>query len=236
MQIIYVRHGDPTYNPDALTPLGERQAESVGRRVALFGVDKIYSSTSNRAIQTAKPCCEMLKKDMELLDFCNENYAWRDLHIREDDGREDWAFLCMQNEFASPELWAMQDKWYEHESVKKHNFGPGVKRIQHDTDEFLKGLGFEHIKNSGKYKILRENKDRIALFAHQGFGLAFLSSIMDIPYPAFCTHFDMCHTGMTVIDFVEKDGFAVPKILTLSNDSHLYRDGLPLDYNHYIKF
>jgi len=236
MQIIYVRHGDPTYNPDALTPLGERQAESVGRRVALFGVDKIYASTSNRAMQTAKPCCEMLKKDMELLDFCNENYAWRDLHIREDDGREDWAFLCMQNEFASPELWVMQDKWYEHESVKKHNFGPGIKRIQHDTDEFLKSLGFEHIKNSGKYKILRENKDRIALFAHQGFGLAFLSSMLDIPYPAFCTHFDMCHTGMTVIDFVEKDGFAVPKILTLSNDSHLYRDGLPLDYNHYIKF
>ena len=236
MQIIYVRHGDPTYNPDELTPLGQRQAEAVGKRVALFGVDKIYASTSNRAKQTAKPCCEMLKKEMELLDFCNENYAWRDLHIKGDDGREDWAFLCMQNEFASSEMWSMQDKWYEHESVKKHNFGPGIERIQRDTDEFLKGLGFEHIKNSGKYKILRENKDRIAIFAHQGFGLAFLSCMLDIPYPAFCTHFDMCHTGMTVIDFTEKDGFAVPKVLTLSNDSHLYRDGMPLDYNHFIKF
>ena len=236
MQIIYVRHGDPIYDPDSLTPLGLRQAEAVGKRVALFGVDKIYASTSNRAKLTAKPCCEMLKKEMELLDFCNENHAWRDLHVKDADGKGRWAFEHFRDEFASPEMWAMHDKWYDHESIKEYNFGKGIEKIQNDVDEFLKGLGFEHIKNSGKYKILRENKDRIAIFAHQGFGLAFLSCLLDIPYPAFSTHFDMCHTGMTVIDFSEQNGFAIPKILTLSNDAHLYRDGLPLDYNHYIKF
>ena len=29
MILYYVRHGDPTYNPDELTPLGHRQAEAV---------------------------------------------------------------------------------------------------------------------------------------------------------------------------------------------------------------
>jgi hypothetical protein len=29
MLLFYVRHGAPTYDPDCLTPLGERQAESV---------------------------------------------------------------------------------------------------------------------------------------------------------------------------------------------------------------
>ena len=49
MLLFYVRHGDPIYNPDSLTPLGERQAEAIARRLALYGIDKIYSSTSTRA-------------------------------------------------------------------------------------------------------------------------------------------------------------------------------------------
>lgn len=48
-------------------------------------------------------------------------------------------------------------------------------------------------------------------FAHQGFGMAFLSEILDIPYPMFANHFDICHTGMTVIEFKEEDGFAYQK-------------------------
>lgn len=38
MLLFYVRHGDPIYNPDSLTPLGERQAEAVAKRLALHGV------------------------------------------------------------------------------------------------------------------------------------------------------------------------------------------------------
>ena len=53
MLLYFIRHGDPIYNPDSLTPLGERQAEAVAKRLALFGVNKIYASTSNRAILTA---------------------------------------------------------------------------------------------------------------------------------------------------------------------------------------
>ena len=61
MLLYYVRHGDPIYNPDQLTPLGQRQAEAIGKRLAVHGIDKIYSSTSTRAYQTALPLAEMLK-------------------------------------------------------------------------------------------------------------------------------------------------------------------------------
>ena len=59
MIFYYIRHGDPTYNPDSLTALGVRQAEALAKRLALYGLDNIYSSTSNRAIMTAKPTCEV---------------------------------------------------------------------------------------------------------------------------------------------------------------------------------
>ena len=53
MLLFFVRHGDPVYVPDSLTPLGRRQAEAVAKRLARYGLDKIYVSSSARAIQTS---------------------------------------------------------------------------------------------------------------------------------------------------------------------------------------
>ena len=77
MILFYIRHGDPIYKPDQLTPLGHRQAEAVAKRLALFGVDEIYASTSTRAMQTAQPTCELLGKEPILLDWMHENHAFR---------------------------------------------------------------------------------------------------------------------------------------------------------------
>ena len=50
MLLFYIRHGDPIYDPDSLTPLGLRQAEAVAKRLSLYGLDEIYASSSNRAM------------------------------------------------------------------------------------------------------------------------------------------------------------------------------------------
>ena len=78
------------------------------------------------------------------------------------------------------------------------------------------------------------NNKRVALFAHQGFGLAFLSSLLNIPYPMFCSSFDMGHSGVSVIYFDETREVTYPKLLQLSNDSHLYREELLKGYGGWI--
>lgn len=235
MILFYIRHGDPIYEPDSLTTLGKRQAEAASKRLSLYGVDKIFSSTSNRAIMTAKPTSEITKKEIELIDFANERYAWRDLTV-ERDGITTWLFEDEEtkNLFADESVVSLGHNWYIH--PKFNGYKEGMERIHKETDEFLKSLGYEHIRNTGKYKVVKTNNDRVALFAHQGFGIAFLSSLLDIPYPFVANHFDMCHSGITVIEFKEKDGYTIPKVLSLSSDSHLYREGLPTKYNNYIYF
>ena len=235
MLFFYIRHGDPIYKPDSLTVLGEKQAEALAKRLSLYCDDKIYSSTSNRAIQTAKPTCELLKKDMELLDFANEVHAWYDFNT-ERNGSGKWLFDDEEIKmlFADESVISLGHKWYEHKELMTYK--KGIDRIYNESFEFFKSLGYEHIRNTGKYKVLNSNEERVALFAHQGFGLAFLSCILDIPYPLFVNHFNLCHTGMTVIEFREKDGFAIPRVLTLSSDSHIYCEGLPTKYNNKIYF
>lgn len=237
MIFYYVRHGDPVYAPDSLTPLGERQAEAVAKRLALYGVDKIYSSTSNRAIMTAKPTCELLKKEPELLDFANEGHAWRELTIPKEDGNgRTWLFFNQKVKqlFNSKEIRDLGDRWYDHPMFTEYE--KGINWIYDEADAFFASLGYEHDRYTGKYKVTKPNNQRVALFAHQGFGLALLSCMLDIPYPMFCTHFNMCHTGVTVIEFHEKDGYSIPQMLTLSSDSHLYREGLPTKYNNSLYF
>lgn len=239
MIFYYIRHGDPIYNPDDLTPLGSRQAEALAKRLALYGVDKIYSSTSNRAVMTARPACELLKLEPELLEFAHEQLVWEELTIPKEDGTGvTWLFQQRQALaiLSSKETRDLGHHWYEHPELAKYHYEKGIDRIYNETDDFFHNLGYEHDRYSGKYKVIKPNDQRIALFAHQGFGLAFLSCVLDIPYSMFCTHFDMCHSGFTAIEFSENDGYAIPKVLTLSSDAHLYREGLPIVYNNQLRF
>ena len=38
------------------------------------------------------------------------------------------------------------------------------------------------------------------------------------------------------LKFKEENGYAIPKVLTLSSDSHLYREGLPTKYHNVLYF
>ena len=243
MIFYYVRHGDPIYDPDSLTELGKRQAEAVGHRFAVHGLDRIYASSSTRAMQTAQPACEMLKKEKTVLDWCNEGHAWRELTVNLEDGRKTWCFHHRPSKeiFARAELLKMGKEFYKHSLVsdndylKTVDFENGLGRIQREADAFFLALGYRHDEEKGGYIAEEPTNERVALFAHQGFGLAFLSCVMDIPYNQICTRFDMGHTGVTVIEFAGKKGdLVIPQMLQLSNDSHLYKDGMGTKYQNRV--
>ena len=238
MLLFYVRHGDPIYVPDSLTPFGERQAEAVGRLLSNLRIDEIYASTSERAKLTAKPLCEITKKEPTLLDFANEIYAWNELTlISKVENCQTWLFFApeMKELFHTPEMLSLGQRWHEHpifksEEFKDKDYAAGIKRIQDGADEFIASLGYKRVAD-GKYEVINHSDKRVALFAHQGFGLAFLSCIVGIPYPMFSSHFDICTTGVTVIEFADNGGYSYPRILTLSSAAHLYKEGLPTRYN-----
>lgn len=236
MLLYYIRHGDPIYEPDGLTELGHKQAKALSKRLALYGLDEIYSSTSVRAQQTAQPTCDILGKEKILLEWAHEAKAWECFSVRGKDDKYTWAFQNYETveKFNSPEVLSMGPKWYEHPYFIQTNFQNGVQKINKNADAFLRSLGYKHDRTNNRYEILKKNDKRIALFAHQGFGLAFLSSILDIPYPVYCSRFDLGHSSVTVINFEEWNGFVYPKALQTSNDSHLYKADILTGYHNLI--
>ncbi len=235
MLLYFIRHGDPIYVPDSLTPLGERQAEAIGRRLALHGLDAVYTSPSNRARLTAQPTCELLKLEPTVLPFCDEAIAYQGFSVPH-DGSTTWCFYHgpTRDRMNSPEVRALGDEWYTHPCFADTPFTEGVLNMRTALDDFLASLGYRHDRAAHHYIEEAPNDRRIAIFAHQGAGLSFLSSLLDIPYNVFCMHFDICHTGMSVVEFPRYGGICVPRLLQHSSDGHLYHENLGTRYNNYL--
>ncbi len=236
MLLYYIRHGDPIYDPDSLTPLGHRQAEAIGRRLATYGLDEIYVSPSMRARLTAQPACEILKKEPTVIPFVDEALAWEGYATKNETGRVTWGFniVSIRALMNSPEVRALGDEWYTHPGFADTPFATGVHRMQSDADEFLLSLGYRHDRAAHHYLPEQPNDKRIAIFAHQGAGLAFLSALLDIPYNTYCLHYDIGHTGMTVVNFEVSGGVCIPQVLQHSGDGHLYREGIGTRYHNRI--
>jgi broad specificity phosphatase PhoE len=142
----------------------------------------------------------------------------------------------MVQRFNTPAVRNLGDRWYEHPDFARYSFSAGIRRINEAVDGFLLSLGLRHDRKNSRYEVVGEVPERVALFAHQGFGMLFFSSLLDIPYPFFCTHFDFGHSSMTVVNFERQGAYIYPKVLQLSNDSHLYREGILTGYHNVIRF
>ena len=241
MLFFYIRHGEPKTVPDySLTPLGHEQAKALSKRLCTFGIDRVFASPTLRTMQTAQPICDLLGKEITVCDWADEGIVWNEFTIPHPKYEHTWAFYDPKylEIFSSPEVRALGERWYEHPELAKLNFKAGVERVNAAVDEFFLSLGFRHDRANARYEVVGEhlNRERVALFAHQGFGMSFFSSMLDIPYPMFCTHFDLSHSSMSVINFERRGEYVYPQTLQLANDSHLYREGIITGYHNVIKF
>lgn len=237
MLLFILRHGDPIYNPDSLTEKGHLQAAALAKRLALYGVDKLYSSPLIRARQTAKPTEILLNKTASVEEWASETLAWKDFAFN-DNGNNTWIFhSSLKNRLRESSITARSFRWYEDPMFSGIKGKEGYERLLAASDEFFARHGYVHDRENCRYIAEKPNEERIAMFCHQGFGISWLGTLLDIPLPTVWTAMDFTHTGMTVVEFAaDKNGLCIPQVLTLSNDSHLYKEGLPTKYNNRLYF
>lgn len=229
MILYYIRHAEPIYVPDSITRYGKKQAESLANRLVLEQVDEIYSSSCNRAVMTAKPACKKLGIKCIKLDFAREDKAWADLSLQRSGEHANWCFEYpdIVKMFLDEEVTSLGANWYNHEMFSDYKFKEGLQRIDKDIDNFLESLGYKHDRSKKEYQVIKSNDKTIALVAHSGFGMAFVSSVLDIPFNVFSSHHKQMGTAhITKIEFKEVDGKCIPRLICYSDGSHLYKDGL----------
>ena len=230
MLLYIVRHGDPIYNPDTLTPKGHLQAKALSKRFLAGGLDKIYSSPMIRAQQTAEPTAEVLGMPIEILDWTSELAAAKDFFVeeRKSDGKRGWVFGINPTYYMNNESAKYYDNWYEAPFFKDYpekDFKKGFERIQNASDELLAKHGYD--RNGSVYNITNPNNDKIAVFCHAGFGSIWLSHLLGIPPHMAWPNIYMPCTSVATFEFVNhENGLTLPSLRQMADLSHLYIEGL----------
>lgn len=233
MLLYIIRHGDPDYSTDSLTELGLVQAEAVGKRLAAAGIDKVYSSSMGRAMQTAAPLCRLLNLECVPQDWARE--IGKEMRTSFLDGKERTLgeippeYFWEDGNENLPAKDFMQSIPFRETAMDKK-----LAQIASDAYAFLETLGYK--KEGDNYKILRNNEEKVALFCHAGFARALCSVLLRIPPNVMWGSFNYGHTGVTILEFRNTDtGITAPRCLCYSDMSHLYAAGIEIRYNNRIE-
>ena len=111
MRIIFIRHGDPDYQNDALTEKGIREAKLLSERVAKWdNITHFYCSPLGRAQQTASYSLEKTGREAITYEWLKEFSYFIDDPVTGRHGVP-WDFM--------PEYWTKIPQMYEKDGWKE---------------------------------------------------------------------------------------------------------------------
>lgn len=222
MRLYIVRHGDPDYQNDTITPEGRKEAQALAERFARVGLDRIFSSPMGRAVATAQYTADRLGLPYKVEDWTHEivgyefpDSPWGDIVPWDVPGE----ILKAGGSGAKTREWDWRGR------LEQMQFPAYLSQMRARSDAFLEKLGYAH--RDGYYETLRPNEEKVAVFCHGGFGLTWISYLLDIPAETMWGSFWIPPTSVTTILFETRlEGRASPRCIGFGDVSHLYQAGL----------
>ena len=221
MKIIFVRHGHPNYKDDCLTTLGHKHGEAVAERLSGEKIDKFYSSTCGRAVQTAEHIASRFGAEVEQLEFMRE-IAWRPIDPEEtiDHNGHPWF---VTEDMAAKGMPLTDSNWKEAYPFCRSKILASFDKVETGFDSWLAQFGY---CREGDFYRIREAQDvTILLASHAGSSTVALSHILNIPPLVMFRSMAPNFTGITVVEFRGQEGNLIAPKLTMFNDAR-HREGL----------
>ncbi len=176
MKLLFVRHGDPDYENDTLTPLGVKEAEAVADRLENADIAAFYLSPLGRAQLTARATLKRRGEEGTTFDWLREFDA--PIH-RPDKGGElaiTWDWLP-QDWLGVDEFFSV-DTWLDADVMKETDVRSEYERVCRGLDGILAQYGY--VRENRGYKVERESTDTLCFFCHYGVTCVMLSHLLNI--------------------------------------------------------
>ena len=156
MLLYIVRHGEPIYGPDTLTDLGREQAKAVAERLAIHGIDRIFSSPLGRARETAQPTADKLGLEVTIEPWTRE--IWPELTLTKPDGSLYFCMALPGSYLRNEENHDLNSRWHEMEALQQIDAKGAYENIVvANSDDFMRRLGYER-ERDGVYRQLFETQ------------------------------------------------------------------------------
>ena len=215
MRIYFIRHGHPNYERDCLTDIGHLQAAACSERLKNEGIQRIFSSTKGRAMETAAHTARKLGLEVEPIDFIRE-LAWRSKTEQPIFQNGHPWFVVDDMVLKGEDLFDMN--WAESDRFSSSVIGERVRTVTEGIDAWLRDFGYER---EGKYyRVVGNNtKQTVAIFSHAGSSSAVLSHLLSAAFPWVFQVIRLDFTSVTIVDLSDQVGCLTFPTLTLLNDA-----------------
>lgn len=221
MKLIIIRHGDPDYSIDSLTPTGWEEAELLSERVSRMDVTAFYVSPLGRAQDTAAATLKKMGRTAETLDWLQEfqvrvqkpgveglSHAW-------DWMPADWTRF--------PEFYDRK-KWVDVPAFKDSDLPEKLETVTDGLDVLLAKHGYE--RDGECYHAVRPNEDTVVLFCHFGLECVLLGHLLGISPMVLWHGTCAAPTSVTTVVTEERqEGIASFRMSAFGDISHLYVAG-----------
>jgi broad specificity phosphatase PhoE len=222
MDLYLIRHGQPDWAPGriarndpGLTDLGHEQAMRVAHRFStLQGVDELWASPMNRAIETSEPVADQLARQREVFDWLKE--------IQNPPEWEGSPVEVIEEGFQHANFRSMEEMW---------DGLPGGESFRHFHDRVTTGI-IETLDSHGVHPSDAEGRHlwtvddpekRVVIVAHAGTNAVILGHLLGLdPVPWEWDRFRQPHTGVSrLTTFQVSTGWAF-SLRQLGDVAHLH--------------
>jgi len=222
MRLLLIRHGDPDYVLDSLTPAGFREAEMLSERIAPMDVAEYYVSPLGRAKATAEPTLKKAGRTASERIWLQEfaiPVARPDLqgpsHVPWDWLPQDWL---QDPRFLDPV------RWKENEIFRAGNVGRFYDLVTGAFDDVLAEHGY--VREGLYYRAKRPNAETLVFFCHFGTSCVLLSHLMNVSPMVLWHGTCMAPASVTTVYTEERrPGIAYFRAAAIGDTSHLYVKG-----------
>lgn len=217
MRLLLIRHGDPDYAVDGLTPKGEREAQLLAARIAPLEVKDYYVSPLGRVQRTAAYTLQAAGRTAAVCNWLQEFDAFRVT----DDGEKRWMWDRLPSDWTQfPESYD-KDRWTELPDIQRGNAAENYRAVAAGLDAVLALHGYE--RNGQFYHAVQPNGDTLVFFCHFGVTCVLLSHLLGISPMVLWHGTASAPTSVTELWTEERrPGIASFRMTKFGDISHLY--------------
>lgn len=221
MKLLIVRHGDPDYSIDSLTPTGWEEATILSDRLCKLDVRAFYCSPLGRAQDTSKPTVARLGRKAEVCEWLRE-FAPKVLRPQDDKPNVSWDWL--PQDWTADSRFFDRDHWFENQRFIDASVKEEADWVTRELDNLLAHHGY--VRNGEYYRAEQPNEDTIVFFCHFGVECILISHLLGIS-PMLLWHGTCAApTSVTTLTTEERiQGIACFRMNAFGDTSHLYAAG-----------
>lgn len=222
MKLLIIRHGDPDYSIDSLTPKGWKEAEYLSERLAKLEFKDIYVSPLGRAKDTASCTLKKLNRTAKECEWLREfsPRIWRP----DVEDRKTIVWDWLPSDWTAQEPFLRYDRWWQHDALQEADVKQEYDWVISGFDQLLAAHGYQ--REGACYRAERANHDTLAFFCHFGVECVLLSHLLHVSPMVLWQGLCAAPASVTTVVTEERrQGIAAFRVSSFGDVSHLYANG-----------